>query len=46
MSKQKVEQALKLLEKAKRLLQNQPNPNIEKSRKYLRETIHNLKKQS
>ncbi|PLY01777.1 MAG: hypothetical protein C0624_09675 [Desulfuromonas sp.] len=46
MSKQNVELALKLLEKAHRLLRNQPSPNIKKSRTFLRETIHSLDKQT
>ncbi len=43
MSQEKIEQALALLEQAKKLLQNNPGGNIEKSKGYLLETIRCLK---
>lgn len=43
MSEQKIDEALKLLEQARRLLKCQSNPNIEKSRTFLRESIRCLK---
>jgi len=46
MSDRKIKEALKLLEQARRLLKNQPTPNIEKSRTFLSESIRRLKEES
>jgi len=43
MSDQRIEEALKLLEQARRLLNSQKNPNIEKSCLFLCESIRYLK---
>jgi len=43
MNQERIQQALILLERAKRLLQDNPNSNVKKSQNYLLETIRCLK---